>query len=124
MDTLLQSEPLNLQALPAVCVANPAVLRRILLAFEQQLLDQPPRLEQAAAMKDGKDMVRLAHGLKGAAAVLAAEPLRRICERLESLARANQFDQTASSLADLRLEAGRCLEFIRPLLHGPDAAGM
>jgi HPt (histidine-containing phosphotransfer) domain-containing protein len=58
----------------------------VLLSFATQLDTMLAQLRHAAELGDIPDLARLAHGLKGASANLAAEPLRRAALALEQAA--------------------------------------
>jgi HPt (histidine-containing phosphotransfer) domain-containing protein len=55
--------------------ADPALYRRLLQAFRDGHRDDPRRLRQAIAAADAAAATRIAHGLKGVAGMLGADPL-------------------------------------------------
>ena len=67
------------------------------------------------------DACRHAHSLKGAAANLAAEPIRRKAAEMEQLLHNGAHAAAASGLLPLRLETAQCLDRIRTILSQPPA---
>lgn len=58
-----------------------------------------------------------AHGLKGAAAIIAADPLRSCAAKLESVGTSSDVECLMSLIEDLRQEMKRCLAAI-PKIRG------
>jgi len=63
-----------------------------------------------------------AHALKGAAAILGAEPIRQLTATIEELGRSGTLEGVAQMLIDLQLEMNRCLHYI-PTVKQTIAAG-
>jgi two-component system, sensor histidine kinase and response regulator len=122
-DARAQFEPMNLAMMPAICLTNESIMQRVLVAFQQQLMEQTKGIEQSIADSNAREMARLAHSLKGAAGTLCAEPLRQISLRLETLATQGELDQADSLLTELRNEADRCVNYVREYLAKSSICG-
>jgi PAS domain S-box-containing protein len=78
--------PIDFDDLRARLLGDEDLVQSVLLSFATQLDTMLAQLRHAAELGDIPDLARLAHGLKGASANLAAEPLRRAALALEQAA--------------------------------------
>ena len=69
------------------------------------------KIEETLTAGDAANLTVLAHGFKGAAATLSAEPLRERAARLEALGRAGDLAEAPTCLGELRCELERFAEF-------------
>ncbi len=96
--------------------------RRIALSF---LHDTPNRidvLEGHVARGDAELAGREAHGIKGAAANVSAEELRRVAEAMEEAGRRGDLDALAQDLPVLRAQMCAVTQAMRPLVSGGQPA--
>jgi two-component system sensor histidine kinase/response regulator len=103
--------PLNFDDLLERCLGDRNFLEKTLIKFRDRLRDELDQIEAKLDAGDSKQVERLAHSLKGAAANLAAQPLSAAAARLESLAREGNLDAARTCLAELRDEARRFIEY-------------
>ncbi len=101
------------KALLARCSGNlhfaASLLSELELTGEQSVRE----IAELANSGDHQEVVRAAHGLKGAAAIMAAEPLRAVAAAIEEAGEFETQDTIASLVANLQQEMARCLEFAR-----------
>jgi HPt (histidine-containing phosphotransfer) domain-containing protein len=93
-------------------MGNRSFLQKLVLKFQKRLGDEQAELERSVALGNAQQVAQLAHGLKGAAANLSAEPLRAAAARLESMGRRGDVDGARLGLADLQHECRRFLEYV------------
>ena len=105
------------------CLDKDEVAHRILRRFLETAEGTLEQLEQALNANQTADACRHVHSIKGAAANLSAEPLRRKAAEVEQLLKNGAHAAAASNLLPLRLEAARCLNRIRAILSQPVVAG-
>jgi HPt (histidine-containing phosphotransfer) domain-containing protein len=84
----------------------------ILAEFEKQAIGDVRHIEMLLDAGDAGRVAQVAHALKGAAVVLAADNLRTIVSELEQLARAADWPAMRSRLQPLREEANRCVRYL------------
>ena len=104
------------------CMDNDEVARRILRRFLETIEGTLDQLEQALTANQTDTARRHAHSLKGAAANLSAEPVRRKAAEMEQLLKNGAHAAAVSNLLPLRLEMARCLNRIRAILSEQAAA--
>jgi len=91
---------------------NRPLMARLLTKFQEQLATDVAGIARAVEAGDAEQFGRLAHGLKGAAAYVGAEPLRQTAARLEGLGRDGDVAGAGRCLPTLEAEARRCGEFV------------
>jgi len=101
-----------------------ALLQRVLARFAADYRDVGARLRAALATQDAGLAQRIAHTLKGASAMIDAEPLRRRALALElALKEGNAIDAALPALVDaLDAELARVLRQVEAMLAAPEAA--
>lgn len=93
------------RALLARLGGNSGSALRLLRLFAQQVEKDLAALHEAAAERDLRELGRIAHGLAGAAGVVAAERIRELASSIEARARGGSGDEAAGFLRDLDLAA-------------------
>ena len=78
-------------------------------------------LSKAAGERDGAELARVAHAMKGAAANAAAEGVRRVAAAMEERGRAAEWDGLEAGMAELRAEVDRCARCAKSILAGNGA---
>src|SRR5207253_7032306 len=98
------------------CGGNSALVARVFEEFQTQSAGDLVLLRSLLEKNGAPEVARIAHGLKGAAANLAAEPLRALAAQLEALARTGDLAAAAPVLGSLTNEVARCsAEFQRTI---------
>ena len=104
--------PINRSELLQRCLGRESLAAKLLDKFSQQLPQQVQQITEAVRQGSAAQAAQLAHALKGAAANLAAEPVRQAAAELEGLLRAGKLSQAAAPLAKVQQEVRRCLEHL------------
>jgi signal transduction histidine kinase/CheY-like chemotaxis protein/HPt (histidine-containing phosphotransfer) domain-containing protein len=112
------SPPLNLESLEKRCLGNRKIAARALSKFDSVVTQDITALVGAIGARDSIAVAASAHKIKGAAANVSAEDLSRIAAELETLARADQLDQTQKCVDRLQAEMNRVREFLTSALPG------
>lgn len=88
------------------------IFDEVLAAFLENLPIVMDRLQAAIRDSDAKQLHATAHGLKGGASAIVAEPVRAIAERLEEMGRRGEASQAANELAELEAEVNRLRQMV------------
>jgi HPt (histidine-containing phosphotransfer) domain-containing protein len=104
--------PFDTKTLLSRCLGNLNVAEMILAEFEKQAIGDVRHIEMLLDAGDAGRVAQVAHALKGAAVVLAADHLRTIVSEMEQLARAADWPAMRSRLQPLRDEANRCVRYL------------
>ncbi len=98
----------------------------LLRQFEHEYRDRGEEIEREVAAGRLDEAARLAHSVKGIAGVLAAQPLQRAAQRLESALKGE--GESAQALADFQLELKLTIVALRtearPLTESGERGGM
>ena len=114
--------PIDLDALLRRCCNDPAFTARMVTKFMERTLADIEKIQAALASSDVPTLTTLAHGVKGAAANLSAEPMRACAARLEDMGRAGDLAQAPVCLSALRAELERLSQYAPGALGaGPDS---
>lgn len=84
---------------------SPGLVGKILAAFHMDIPKQLSLLQKSLEMDppvDPEEVVRLVHGIKGAAAAVSAKRLRVVAMEMEALARQGEFAKFRKRLGDLQ----------------------
>ena len=92
---------------------NQAIFDRVVDRFLSSVPDLLDELKEAARGANAERLKVAAHGLKGAAANICAEPTRRAALRIETMAAELRLEDVESALADLEGEWTRLSDYIR-----------
>jgi len=109
--------PIDFDALLRRCLGNQTLAESLLQKFQIRVESDFEQLELGIATGDADAVRKLAHGLKGAAANLSAEGVRRAAARLELLADENDLGEAIVCLEVLKLEWDRCQIFMPTLVQ-------
>ncbi|KKM04228.1 hypothetical protein LCGC14_1766360, partial [marine sediment metagenome] len=117
MSTSMTGRPalFDLEKLVQSGICQPGLLERVLVKFEQKVGKDIESIAESVRIKDAERIALLAHGLKGAAANLAAIDLREVAGEMELLARSGDLAQSDECLEQLRSEVARCLQYLPTL---------
>jgi CheY-like chemotaxis protein/HPt (histidine-containing phosphotransfer) domain-containing protein len=101
IDTLLQR-----------CMNNPAIVNTVINKFEKQAQRDLQQLTEQIAAADAAAVARVAHALKGAAAMLAADRVASAAAELEQLGRNQQTDSMQQQLEQLKHQLDECIAYL------------
>ena len=87
-------------------------------AFIDGIPDTLDNLQSAISHADAEQVHAVAHGLKGAASNLCAEPTRRVAQKLEAMGRQDKLQGADSLLEELQGHLDRLQEFVVSLKEG------
>jgi HPt (histidine-containing phosphotransfer) domain-containing protein len=96
--------PLDRDRLLEMFEDEPATITELLNLFIEETRADMAGLVAACGSSDSARIAFLAHRVKGAAANIAAEPLRREAARLEALGRKGELSEADDSVARLQAE--------------------
>ena len=112
--------PLEWSKLLEMCGDEPDLISRILDTFVCQSQTDIESLAGAFDSRDSARVARLAHHLKGAAAVVGAEPLREEASRIETLGSEGQMQGALQCVSRLQDEFERFCGYVSDLPLRPD----
>jgi CheY-like chemotaxis protein/HPt (histidine-containing phosphotransfer) domain-containing protein len=104
-------EPFQHDELMARWGGNQEFVLNLVRMFQNHAPDMVAALEQHVASTDHEQVTQAAHGLKGAAAYVSAETIRRIAGKLEEMGKVPDLRDAAEAVRLLRIELDRCLAF-------------
>jgi len=111
-DALDQAEPFDVDAIRKRWGCDPAFAVKLIRMFQGQAPDLINKIRSALEAGDHEGMGQFAHGLKGAAAYVAAEAVRKLAEELEHMGRDGDLRTAPVRLEWLERETQQCLAFI------------
>jgi two-component system sensor histidine kinase/response regulator len=113
-----EASPIDVDALLNRCIGNADLACTLLDKFQSQVEGMVRELAETARGGDSKSFARLSHTLKGTAASLAAENIRRVAFEMEQLGKQQDLEKAAGELDRLRREVDACLAYV------PQAMGL
>jgi CheY-like chemotaxis protein len=115
----VEDECINWEAAWANLEGDRNLLRELAQMFLAALPQQMEALHHAADKKQGHELERLAHRLKGSVGNFAAKPAFEAAFHLEKIARRRDFDQTPQALDALDYEIRRLQAALEEWTHEP-----
>jgi HPt (histidine-containing phosphotransfer) domain-containing protein len=117
------SEPIDLKSLQQRCRGNRKLAAKALKIFDSTLGADVQALVNGVRQGDPKSAAMSAHKIKGSAANVSAEHVRRVAGDLEKLAKADSLSQAQTSLDQLLREVKRFEQYLATALVrlAPDA---
>ena len=106
----MSAEPIDVEELLKRTMNNARIAAKVLKAFESDVATTSDRIMQGIQELRREEVVRLSHGLKGAAANIGAASLRVLAGELEEMARDRELVDSLKIANELRQEVDRCLE--------------
>jgi len=113
MDQSARPAPVDFATILGNCSGDFSFITELLDSFKVQADRDLDAMQQALAAQDAAALGSAAHSLKGAAAYLAAEPLRKMAESLERSGRNAALAGTEQAVVQMQNEIDHCLEYIR-----------
>ncbi len=108
--------PINFDVLFSRCMGNISFAQALLGELESSGVHYADAIVQHATSEETHLVAQAAHSLKGAAAIIGAEPLRAKAAEIEALGHADKTSHLLEMAEDLRREMDCCLEYI-PILQ-------
>lgn len=105
-------EPVDMQRLLQRCMGKESFALRLLAQFVERTGGEVGEIEAAIERRDGAAVKALAHRIKGAAATLAAEPLRQCAVRIEDCGKQADFEQARACLSEFSDRLGELRAFV------------
>jgi PAS domain S-box-containing protein len=102
-------------ALLSRCRGKSSLVLDLLDKFENRLPQDVEKIRRAIEGNDADSLARSSHALKGAAANMGAEPIRRIAYHLEELGTSGDAERAKTAVTLLEAEAASVLVAIRSL---------
>lgn len=106
----MTAEPIDVEELLKRTMNNAKIAAKVLRAFESDVANTSDRIMQGIQELRREEVVRLSHGLKGAAANIGAASLRVLAGELEEFARDHDLTDSLKLANELRQEVERCIE--------------
>jgi len=106
---------LDRDALIELLDGNPQLIITIVDSFLGDCTDYMEAIREAVEAENAQALEQKAHGLKGAAGSLRADPTRQAAETLEEMARAGEFSDAEAALGSLEDEVERLQSALRTL---------
>lgn len=85
-------------------------VERFITKFRERAPDDLEKLRQAVTAGEVEEATRLAHGLKGAAGYVAAERVRELAGKLETMGRDGDLSEAEDLLMQLQSELTHCVD--------------
>jgi signal transduction histidine kinase/DNA-binding response OmpR family regulator len=104
--------PVDLAALSQRCRGKPALIAAVLGKFDTQATEAMSKLRQSVAENDCDGIARVAHALKGTAALIAAEDLRQAAARLEQVGRERNVAAVEPAYTQLQRQLDLCKNYL------------
>jgi HPt (histidine-containing phosphotransfer) domain-containing protein len=108
-------DPFDFERLRSTCGEQDSRMLRLLEIFSRETASDVADLKAAINSRDVDQITRLSHRLKGSAALLGAECLRKQAAMMESRGRRADLSGARVGLAGLLRESDRCRDFIEGL---------
>jgi PAS domain S-box-containing protein len=108
-----ETPPVDLAAVLERCMGDAQFLSRIVEQFQTQAASDLEVLQKALAAGDAEEVRRVAHGLKGAAAYMAAQTIFNLSRQMEHCGRGRDLDAASALLMRLQHEVERLNAFLQ-----------
>jgi len=115
------STVLDFESLLKRCLGKRDLAEKLVAKLQSRLPEDLNEIEEVVEKGDAERLAALAHRLKGAAANLAADPLRHAAAALETMGRGGNLDGVQTGLKRLKEEGQRFLENASQLAADPAA---
>jgi HPt (histidine-containing phosphotransfer) domain-containing protein len=113
--------PLAIDELIERCMGDTGTVKMILNEFERQTAADLIALGQHFASRDMESAAKVAHTLKGASGVVAADRLSGVAAEIERNCRRGDLADAERLMGELKLEVNRCIEYL-PAAHAASAS--
>jgi Amt family ammonium transporter len=108
----VDAAPIDVAALFARCMGNMEFAASLLDEMQSSGADLVEGIARLVAAQDAAGAAEAAHALKGAAGIVAAEPLRSLAADIEAAGKSGDLESVASLVEGLRREMQRCLAVV------------
>jgi len=107
------ASPIETEVLHERCMGNVEFAESLLKEFAQTGIERVEQISHHALEGDADTVAEIAHSLKGAAAIIAAEDMRAVAAELEATGRSGDLTDALEAVSRLRAEMTRCAEYIQ-----------
>ncbi|MCA9133510.1 MAG: Hpt domain-containing protein [Planctomycetales bacterium] len=107
-----QPPPIDVDMLLFHCMGDDEFALSLLAELEVSGQQHLEKIEVLTAAQRATDTAAVAHALKGAAAIIGAEPLRGLAAQLQSMGESQELQAVATLVDKLRIEMARCVTHI------------
>ena len=114
--------PIDTESLLARCMGKRSLALSLLSELERTGAERVAEIGRLAEHAEFEAVVQAAHSLKGAMAILAAEPVRALAAGIEVVGQARSETQLLELVELLDDEMKRCLDFIPVFRAGAESA--
>lgn len=111
----MPSPAIDRDTLIALLDGNPDLITTIVDSFLEDCPDYMEAIREAVETEDAQRLKREAHGLKGAAGSLRAEPASEAARVLEEMGHSDDFAEAEAALETLEQEIDRLKDDLRAL---------
>jgi signal transduction histidine kinase/DNA-binding response OmpR family regulator/HPt (histidine-containing phosphotransfer) domain-containing protein len=94
----------DLESLQRRCMNNRKLAAKAIRMFDLGIDRDLALVKQSVTDRNARNLAAAAHKVKGSAANVSAEPVRKIAAELERLGRADELDQTQAALEELTIQ--------------------
>ena len=107
------ASPIETEVLYERCMGSVEFAESLLKEFAQTGIERVEQISHHALEGDADTVAEIAHSLKGAAAIIAAEDVRAVAAELEATGRSGDLTDALEAVSRLRAEMQRCAEYIQ-----------
>ena len=111
-----EGPPVDLESLARRCMGNRQLAAKALNKFESSMAQEFSSLVSSVRDGNATSTAAVAHKIKGAAANVSVEEVRRVAGELEKLAKTDEMSQMQDCLAQLDCEMGRFRSYLSTAL--------
>lgn len=115
-DVVATGTPIDLDVLFSRCMGNASFALALLSELESSGKQHVDAIVLHTTSDEPHAAAEAAHSLKGAAAIIGAESVRKIASEIEAAGRAGEISLLPDMVHELRGEMDRCLTYIPTLL--------
>ncbi len=109
--------PINAERLLGRCLGDINFMKTMLAELASTGPSRVADIVECAERKDCVQTANAAHALKGAAAVLGADPILQLTTKIEGIGRGGSLEGVQELLLELQSEMDRCVRFIPSVIH-------
>lgn len=113
----MSESPVDEEALFELVDEDPVFLEHLVETFREDCKAYLQAIREAVREEDAWALVQEAHGLKGAAANLQADPVSQVSRRLEQMGRERDLDEASAIVDELEDEIDRLIPVLEELVE-------
>lgn len=113
----MSEPPVDEEALFELVDEDPVFLEHLVETFREDCKVYLQSIREAVDEEDAWALVQEAHGLKGAAANLQADPVFQVARRIEQMGRERNLDEASAMVDELEDEIDRLIPVLEELVE-------